>query len=78
MSAQPSDKSSITENTQGTSIDNARTCPFCGGWPTVQPWHGGGPLKTMVSCDNDACDAAPMVSGPTKKKAIERWNTRTP
>ena len=53
-------------------------CPFCGETPTVEPWHGGGPRKHAVSCDNGECPAAPIVTGNTKAAAIRRWNTRAP
>lgn len=53
-------------------------CPWCGLTPQIEPWHGGGPLKMMVSCpDGDSsCDVGPMVTGPTRRKAIKIWNTR--
>jgi hypothetical protein len=51
-------------------------CPFCGQAPEVVPWHGGGPRKTSVHCDNDTCVATPGVIGPTRAGAIRRWNIR--
>lgn len=51
-------------------------CPFCGMAPTVQKWHGGGPLKTAVICEDEDCCVNPMVTAPTRYRAIERWNTR--
>ncbi len=58
-------------------IENALPCPFCGQYPEVEPWHGGGPNKHMVSCANDACHCGPATTGNTKKQAIDRWNVRT-
>jgi len=66
-------------------------CPFCGGKPNIEPWHGGEPTKKMVSCPgvyansvmgrcNNAeiiCKVAPIVTGETKKEAIKNWNTRS-
>ena len=42
----------------------------------VEPWHGGGPDKHMVSCVDESCDLSPGVTGETKAEAIERWNNR--
>lgn len=51
-------------------------CPFCGRHPIVVPWHGGGPRKRMVTCDNDACAAKPATIGSTEARAIRAWNLR--
>lgn len=63
-------------------------CPFCGGKPNIEPWHGGKPTKMMISCpgvyansimghgEEVTCETAPMVTGETKKEAIKNWNTR--
>jgi hypothetical protein len=51
-------------------------CPFCGGMPSVQPWHGGPITKRMVECDGDDCPAHPCVTGDTLGDAVTRWNTR--
>lgn len=51
-------------------------CPCCGATPIAEPWHGGGPRKIMISCVNDDCVVAPLVSGETPKQAILKWNQR--
>jgi len=51
-------------------------CPFCGAMPTMEPWHGGGPRKRLISCVNENCPVEPSVSGETPAKAIAKWNHR--
>jgi hypothetical protein len=53
-------------------------CPFCGGRAVLQPWHGGGAEKTMVSCENadERCEVEPSVTGETADRAIAVWNKR--
>ena len=58
------------------AINAMLPCPFCGVKPIIDPWHGGGPQKKRISCDNDACQVAPAVCGETTKLAVEYWNTR--
>jgi hypothetical protein len=51
-------------------------CPWCGEKPFIQKWHGGRKTKRLVSCENDDCPVQPMITGETKKEAIELWNDR--
>lgn len=53
-----------------------KVCPFCGESPSITPWHGGTSRKRAVQCCNEKCFVAPMVTGPGKQIAIERWNLR--
>jgi len=50
-----------------TVDDEALPCPFCWREPTIEPWHGGGPRKRLIACDQDTCPVAPSVT---------EWNTR--
>lgn len=52
-------------------------CPWCGTYPLAEPWHGGGPRKTMISCVNDDCRVSPSACEPTIQKAVAAWNDRT-
>jgi hypothetical protein len=54
----------------------ALPCPFCGGMPTIQKWHGGGPRKRLVGCWNETCHVCPHVCGSTKTVALYKWNLR--
>lgn len=51
-------------------------CPFCGHLPQMEYWHGGGPMRRMVSCSNELCPASPHVLGTTPKAALTLWNIR--
>lgn len=53
-----------------------KACPFCGATPNAQRWHGGGPQKTLIGCENDICHASPSVTGATAAEAERRWNAR--
>ena len=55
-----------------------KACPWCGEGPDVEPWHGGGPNKHMVSCANELCPASPAVTAETRNEAIRLWNERQP
>ena len=50
-------------------------CPWlCEEAPTLERWHGGGPQKHRISCDNDCCDIHPSVTGNTAVGAVKLWN----
>ena len=54
----------------------ALSCPFCGERPTIEPSHGGGPHKRLVSCSDVHCQVSPAVTGSTRQRAIDAWNSR--
>lgn len=54
----------------------ALPCPWCGSTPSIQPWHGGGPNKRMVSCSDEFCRVGPSVTGSNRARAIAAWNSR--
>lgn len=60
------------------SEEHALPCPFCGAQPFIKAWHGGGPMKRAVTCNNfdGGCLALPLVTGATRRAALEAWNTR--
>lgn len=53
-------------------------CPFCGVAPTMEPWHGGGPMKRCIHCENTDCMVQPMTTGMMPRWAIGNWNRRAP
>lgn len=87
------DKQTITERSPVTFTPTGRErppeeprvepralpCPFCGGPATVVKWHGGGPLKTCVSCEDEnglSCRVAPSAVANSFEEALDCWNTR--
>lgn len=61
-----------------------KPCPFCGGEPTMQPWHGGLPTKKLITCTNagfydedGGCSVGPSVTGETDEEAVASWNRRS-
>jgi hypothetical protein len=65
------------ENFKGEyQSDKALPCPFCGEMPFLVPWHGGGPKKRNLMCQNEDCPVGPNICGDTETKAIAAWNTR--
>jgi len=53
-----------------------KACPFCGAKAQMEPWHGGGPNKQMISCSNGECRVGPSVCGENPEEAIKYWNMR--
>jgi hypothetical protein len=51
-------------------------CPFCGAFPVANPWHGGGPRKIYISCNNDECRVNPGLTGENPEEALIGWNQR--
>jgi hypothetical protein len=67
----------ITPNTvRLNTVRKMATCPFCGMIPTAEPWHGGGPRKIFIHCEDDNCFVNPGVTGETPKQALSKWNCR--
>ncbi len=56
--------------------EEIKHCPFCGAQPTIEKWHGGGPKKVMVHCEDDACKVQPQVTGENRIAGIAAWNFR--
>jgi hypothetical protein len=57
-------------------LREAKPCPFCGHSPQIEPWHGGGPQKRIITCSSDDCFVSPMVTGTTRIRALAAWNHR--
>lgn len=58
------------------TVEQAKPCPWCGTQPTNEPWHGGGPEKHLVGCENEDCVVSPCVTGETLHEALDHWNSR--
>lgn len=54
-----------------------KSCPFCGKFPEMCRWHGGGPSKRLIRCENERCAIQPSVTGETPGEAARRWNKRS-
>lgn len=67
----------IRESDRRWCRENLSPCPFCGGTPLCESWHGGKPTKRRVGCDNDECRILPSVTGETRQEAKRYWNTRS-
>lgn len=66
----------MTRERSKSSPSLLKPCPFCGSQPVIEPWHGGGPNKHRIGCDDEMCHANPAVTGYNKSVAVARWNSR--
>jgi len=53
-----------------------KRCPWCGTYPVVEPWHGGGPEKTAIGCVSTRCHVCPSTVAETPEQAMRQWNNR--
>ena len=57
--------------------ENMKPCPWGKGHKLfADTWHGGGPDKHLVGCQDDKCHVNPQVQGNTLVGAVRRWNKR--
>jgi hypothetical protein len=53
-----------------------KDCPWCGSSPHMEYWHGGGPNKRRIGCDNPDCDVNPSVTAESAREAETKWERR--
>lgn len=56
---------------------SVKPCPFCGNFPAMERWHGGGPKKRLIHCEAEDCYVLPSVCAETPTAAARRWNARS-